>query len=105
MWIGIGVFAVEAMAYLQEDGQRAVTRQYSALTRSLLEEVNPSIIVIPLFGSGFDGGQAVQRLHSLGFAGELRILCPQLPNPGMVLKELNLMAPEIQIELICMPAR
>ncbi|MFV2035631.1 MAG: hypothetical protein ACC631_11105 [Halocynthiibacter sp.] len=73
---------------------------YLDLDRSVLESIEPDIVLAPLVGIGFDALDLAARLCRLGFRGRFRVLAPDLPNPDIVLTELRAQAPDIDCDLL-----
>jgi hypothetical protein len=69
------------------------------LTPSLLARLRPAAAACPLLGPGFDAAHIAERLGLLGFRGELRVLCPDLPMPHLVREELAATAPGLRVVL------
>jgi hypothetical protein len=61
----------------------------SGLTADILQAVQPTLIICPLFTAGCDATSAIERLIELGYSGRVSILAPHLPNPRLVERELQ----------------
>ncbi len=59
------------------------------LTAETLRNVQPTLILCPLFTADFDATTAIERLLELGYAGRVTVLAPQLPKPHLVERELR----------------
>lgn len=79
---------------------------FSGLSRTLLEKVNPALVLSWLYTDDHDALDVAGRLDSLGFAGSFRVLTRPLPRPGMVRRELAAHCHGFQLELeqVTMPA-
>lgn len=55
----------------------------------------------PLFAQGTDAMCLAEILSEVGFPGEMLVLAPRLPNPGLVEQELRSAARGFRIRLIC----
>jgi hypothetical protein len=69
--------------------EAAVHLTLSGLTTDILQSVQPTLIICPLFTADFDATTAIERLVELGYRGRVTILAPQLPNPRLVERELQ----------------
>lgn len=67
----------------------AVHLTLTGLTKEILQTVQPTLIICPLFTADFDATTAIERLIDLGYAGRVSILAPPLPNPRLVERELR----------------
>ena len=59
------------------------------LEAAALLRLQPTLIIMPLFTADHDATTAIERLVELGYCGRVTILAPQLPNPGLVERELR----------------
>lgn len=73
---------------------------YANLTLTLLKNILPDVIVLPLFGTGFDAMDAIARLSGMGYAGRIIVTGPALPRPTLIARELTSMASGMTITLI-----
>lgn len=67
----------------------AVHLDLATLTAEVLRNVQPTLILCPLFTADFDATTAIERLLELGYSGRVTVLAPQLPNPQLVERELR----------------
>lgn len=72
---------------------------YEELSLSLLESLEPDIVLSPLLGEGFDALDVAAALEKFQFKGRFRALCPKLPNPSLVLKEVQNLCPSVDFDL------
>lgn len=72
---------------------------YADLTARMLSTILPDLIILPLFGAGFDAIEALGRLHRLGYQGEVLVRTPELPNIKIVERELTALAPTMHVRL------
>ncbi len=84
---------------------RMVTTDLAGLDRSLIERVQPSCVVTPLVGGGFDVLDVAARLSSAGYCGTLYTLTPHLPRPRLVAAEVHGIAPFLEFEMIELPGQ
>ena len=73
-----------------------------ALTAGLLAETMPDRVICALFGARQDAFAVIESLQMLGFAGEITVLCPKLPNPRLVETELRALGPGRRLTLLQM---
>jgi hypothetical protein len=69
------------------------------LSARKISEVLPDLVIMPLFGPGFDAVDALSQLERFGFRGEVLVRTPVLPNSGIVLRELSAAAPTLRVRL------
>jgi hypothetical protein len=72
---------------------------FAALDSRLATDPPPAVIVMPLIGQGFDAIEACQRLSAAGFAGEVVIRAPALPNRKLIQRELAQAGRSLKITL------
>ncbi|MFD1911950.1 hypothetical protein [Halodurantibacterium flavum] len=77
-----------------------VATTFRMLCPQILAQMRPETIVAPLFGSGYDALDLVERLAMMGYRGRLFILAPSLPRPAIVQDDLNAAADGIDVTLI-----
>ncbi len=70
------------------------------LSAVLLQRIMPEIVLSPLIAVGFDASDIASRLARLGFRGAYRVLTTPLPDCEMVLSELRMDAPDVDIDLL-----
>ncbi len=81
------------------DGTRIVTLQYSQIDAKTLGALLPALIILPLFGDGFDAIEALQHLERLGYRGTVIVRGPELPNRAIVERELAVVVPGLTVRL------
>jgi hypothetical protein len=82
---------------------QAVVVSYAHLTLHLIKNILPDVIVLPLFGAGFDAMDVIIRLASMGYSGRVLVTGPALPRPALILRELAAFGPGMIITLISPP--
>jgi hypothetical protein len=70
------------------------------LTVARLDEMQPSLVLCPLVGEGFDAVDVAQRLASAAFRGRFRAVAPSVPNPEVVRAEVRAAGAEIDFDLV-----
>ncbi len=80
-------------------GAQIVTRQYRQIDAKLLGSLLPELVILPLFGAGFDAIEALQHLERLGYRGLAIVRGPDLPNRAIVERELCAMVPQLTVRL------
>jgi len=73
---------------------------YSNLSADLLAHLRPDIILCPLLCEQFDILDLVRVLDSLNYAGRIRAMSPPMPNPDIILREVQLEYPKLDFDLI-----
>jgi hypothetical protein len=71
------------------DTTRIVHIPFRALTKPLLSETQPVMVLGPLLSPQLDAMQIAERLGELGYRGRLALLGPPLPNPSLVAREIR----------------
>lgn len=74
------------------------------LTINLLSDFQPDLILSPLMQYDYDATEVAQKLSRLGFQGRYRAVADGLPNSDVVTREVRSIAPDIDFELIALPA-
>lgn len=84
------------------EGARIVKIPFRALTKPLLSETRPAIVLGPLVSPSLDAMQIAERLGELGYHGTLLLLGPVLPNPSLVAREIRAASgsKDIKVELV-----
>ncbi len=65
-----------------------------------IAKVQPNIVVSCLVCRDFDFLELAQALQIANYQGELSIIVPELPNPGIVLAEATTACPDLRITFI-----
>lgn len=75
------------------------------LTVAQLDEMQPSLVLCPLVGEGFDALDVAQRLALAAFQGRLRVVASSVPNPEVVRAEVQAAAEEVDVDLVILGLR
>ncbi len=78
---------------------------FGTLTLDIFTEFAPEIILSPLFGDNFDALDVAAKLSELRFAGRYRAISDNLPCADIIRKEVRSHAPDIDFDLMLMPAQ
>ncbi len=70
------------------------------LDQACLDRTNPDVVLCPLVAKGFDALDVALRLQELKFDGRMRAICPPLPDPQVVLREVHILCPELDFNLL-----
>lgn len=70
------------------------------ITAEFLSRTAPETVAFPLVSRGFDAFDTMQRLARLDYAGQALVICPRLPVPEIVSRELSQAAPRIALSLL-----
>jgi hypothetical protein len=81
------------------DGARIVMMGFAQIDAKTLGELLPELVILPLFGKGFDAIEALQHLERLGYRGLVIVRGPVLPNRAIVERELAIMVPNLTVRL------
>lgn len=76
-----------------------VTLPLRGITARVLSTVLPELVILPLFGAGFDAIEALSQLERLGYRGEVLVRTPPLPNARIVERELAAVVPMLTVRL------
>lgn len=79
--------------------------ELGALTKSLLQEVCPDIVLSPLIGDDFDASDIAHCLHRFGYTGRYRAISDEVTDPKMIRDEIQSQAPGVDFNLLSVPAR
>ena len=74
--------------------------KFDEVTADLLHHLNPCVVLAPLIARRFDALDLAKILSEFNFKGMFRVLCPALPTPKMIQKELKTLAPGLDFELL-----
>lgn len=74
------------------------------LTAENISGATSGIVLSPLVGDGFDAVDVATRLVALGFQGRYRVIAPSLPDAALIREELHRMAPDLDFDLLPIPA-
>jgi hypothetical protein len=72
---------------------------YHLLTAQAISTIFPQLIILQLFGPGFDAMEALQRVERLGYRGAVLVQGPHLPNRAIVERELAAIVPALNVRL------
>jgi hypothetical protein len=78
---------------------KLVSLHYAELSAKTISAVLPDLVIMPLFGAGFDALDALARLERFGFRGDVLVRAPRLPNTQIVERELAAVAPKLTVRL------
>jgi hypothetical protein len=79
---------------------QVTTLPYARINARTVSEVLPDVVIMPLFGPGFDAIEALGQLERFGFRGEVVVQGPNLPNSRIVERELAAVAPQLKVRLL-----
>lgn len=72
---------------------------FDEMSKRLIDSFDPDIILTPLLGQGFDALDLAVILEGYRFEGRFRALCPKLPNPDLVMREIQSLCPSVDFDL------
>ena len=70
-----------------------------ALDRPIIELCRPELVVSPVVTSRFDCIDVANTLSRVGYAGAYRALARNLPNPGMICREVRGYFPTLDFDI------
>ena len=85
--------------FLDADSELTSLSNPSEMT-TLDIEAGVNQVVTPLTTEQFDAVDVAQALSKLGYRGALQVLSPALPNPNLVVREMESAAQGVLVELI-----
>ena len=94
-----GAMAVAIGCALPDGVEGAALQTPETLDAALLARLGVDRVFCPLFAAEFDALAVAARLATMGFDGRLVVLCPTLPNPRMVAREIRHHAAGMMVEL------
>jgi hypothetical protein len=83
-------------------GGRVVFADFHLVSRELLEELVPHLVVSPILARNFDCVDLAQRLALYQFAGRYRAFGPRLPNPQIITREIRSLVPGLDFDVLPM---
>ncbi|MGJ8587075.1 MAG: hypothetical protein ACSHXW_02890 [Yoonia sp.] len=75
------------------------------LTSELLSEIDPDLILSPLFGGNFDVIDVAQRLTELGYEGRYRAISENMPDSEMIRREVCAQSEGLDFDLLSLPPK
>ncbi len=84
---------------LPQDSQIALA-EFHDISPELLQTLNPDVVLSPLLCPAFDCLDLAQALTRSGFRGRYRIIAPALPNPAVIISEIEMLCPELDFSFI-----
>jgi len=96
--IAIGELAPEVLPNTQE--QTVVFAELQEVTAELLLACEPSLVVSPLVGRGFDCFDVAERLAAQRFTGPYRAVVDTLPDPSVVRREIRGHFPDLDFDIL-----
>ncbi|MCC6001161.1 MAG: hypothetical protein JJU19_09920 [Pararhodobacter sp.] len=81
----------------------ATVAEPAAVTPALLQQIRPDLVVTPLIGPRWDALDTGVALTNAGYTAKLMILMPKLPRQALVLRELRILCPSLDIIVADLP--
>lgn len=85
--------------HLPADSQMVFSEFYE-VTKEMLEVFNPDIVLSPLLCPAFDCLDLAVLLEQIQFRGRYRVMAPTLPNPKLILAEIQSLCPNLDLSFI-----
>jgi hypothetical protein len=85
-------------------GSPVAFAQLQDVGAELIDTLRPDIILTPLLSASFDCIDLAIILSALNYRGSFRVLCPLIPSPELIRREIRALCPELEFELIFVPA-
>lgn len=86
-------------------GAQVVVTDGCKLSRAVLEEVSPDVVMVPLFGKGLDVFDLTAKLIDLGYSGRIRAFSRPVPNARLICEEVGSRFPRLDFGIIEVPDR
>lgn len=77
--------------------------EIQALTKRIIADLNPDIVLSPLVGIGFDVLDVAERLAEIAYTGPYRAITGAIPNPELICKEVRAAVPHLDFDLVVLP--
>ena len=74
--------------------------EFHHLPRAMDHARRPSLVLSPLLARRFDCVDVAQMLHQIDFAGMMRAVGDDLPDPDIVRREVRALCPRLDFDLI-----
>ena len=71
-----------------------------AVNESLLERLCPTVVISPALSKRFDCIDLAQKLANLNYTGRYRAVSHELPNPGMVEREIRQLCTRLDFAIL-----
>ncbi len=73
---------------------------FQEVSGDFLGQERPDFVLSPLFCPGFDCFDLALVLHRAGFAGSYRAIGAQLPDPGLIRREIAAACPGLDFDIV-----
>lgn len=73
---------------------------FHEVTQTTLDYLSPGTVFSPVLAKSFDCIDLALELNRLGFSGEYRAMARNLPNPGVIEREVRQLCPQLDFKLI-----
>ena len=99
--LAVGETDVWQEAVGEQPAQNGVTYiRLEDLNASMISLINPGLVLSPVVAKAFDCLDVSGVLQSIGFKGSYRAVTQNLPNPGIVRREVNALFPELDFGIM-----
>ena len=79
-------------------------RSFADMTAEEVVALNPGLVISPLLAERFDCLDVARLLDAAGVTGKYRAVAEELPDPGLIRREVGLQFPGLDIDIVCMSA-
>lgn len=80
--------------------RRIVFADFHDVSRELLDDVVPHLVLSPILARNFDCVDLAQLLARFRFAGRYRAVGPPLPNPKIITREIRSLVPMLDFDVL-----
>lgn len=77
-----------------------VVVSFEEVTEGYLDYYKPSLIVSPALSPAFDCIELAMLLHNIGYKGAYRAVVRDLPNPGLIEREVKSICPMLDFGIL-----
>ena len=74
--------------------------EFADLSSAVIETMTPDIVVSSLVSKSFDCLDLAQFLHQCDYPGRYRILDPHVPDPSLIVQEINSLCPGLDVKVL-----
>ena len=75
-------------------------RNLASVNEDILRELDPDIILSPLFGDDFDAFDVAATLAEFGYQKRYRVIADPIPNADLIRNEIRELAPALDFDLL-----
>jgi hypothetical protein len=105
---GARILVVEAArlipgSVLSDTSRSVIVARFASIDRVFLDRIGADIVAAPLFGSGFDILDLIQRLKKSGYHGHVIAVSGRLPDVAVVEREIRAQCGSLTVAVLELP--